>query len=88
MLGMKERTELAGVVSTAQLDSLQASASQLTTEQFFDIKQAYTDAFTEAMIVCCAIGGACFLVILGTFQKNVILDRVEVSPSEEKPATT
>ena len=68
ILGTKTRSELAGVVSAAQLADLAHSA--LTPEQYAAVRVAYTDAFREDMIVCCAVLVLGFLFALGVYRKN------------------
>jgi hypothetical protein len=72
ILGVKQRTQLldTGLVSPAQMQSLSESMRSLSTTQVFTIRQAYTDAFNETLVVCAIIAGIALLVTAGGFQKN------------------
>ncbi|MCJ1433471.1 hypothetical protein MMC27_002833 [Xylographa pallens] len=70
ILGVTERRELTGVVSPAQLASLQATAQTLSPVQLLTVRQAYSDAFSESLKVCAVVMAVCVVVTLGTFQRN------------------
>ncbi|MCJ1399791.1 hypothetical protein MMC11_002994 [Xylographa trunciseda] len=70
ILGVKERTELTGVVSQSQLASLQAAARTLSPAQLEAVRQAYSDAFGETLEVCAIVMGICVVVTLGIFQRH------------------
>jgi MFS family permease len=72
ILGVKQRKQLldTGLVSPTQMQSLFESMRSLSTTQVFTIRQAYTDAFNETLVVCAIITGIALLVTAGGFQKN------------------
>lgn len=72
ILGLRQRQELldTGLLSPAQLESLAESIPQLSLTQRFAIRQAYTDAFNETLIVCSVIGGVALLSTALAWQKH------------------
>ncbi|KAH8880614.1 major facilitator superfamily transporter [Thozetella sp. PMI_491] len=70
ILGVKTRSELAGVLTRDQLVDLAHSVATLTPEQHAAVRVAYTDAFREDMIICCAVLAASLFVSLGIYRKN------------------
>lgn len=71
ILGATTRSQLTGLVTPAQLSSLQASAKTLTEEQLHAIRQAYSDSFSEGMKVCAAVAAVCAVATLMTYRRNV-----------------
>jgi hypothetical protein len=63
-------SHLAGIVSNAELATLQTSAKTLTAEQLLAVRQTYADAFTEDMKVCAIVSGIGVLFTLCTFRRN------------------
>ena len=74
ILGVKERHQLLDTqaITPAQLNSLRDVAHTLSFQQIQSIRQAYTGAFDQSMIVCSVISGLCLVVTLGCWQKNPI----------------
>jgi hypothetical protein len=70
VLGVTQRRELAGVVTSAQLATLQVSAKQMTEAQLHSVRQAYSDAFAEEMRVCAIVSGVCVLAALATYRRS------------------
>jgi hypothetical protein len=70
ILGVKEHQQLVGIVTPAQLATLETSARTMTIAQLHAVRQAYSDSFSEAMTVCAAISGACVLATLLTYRKQ------------------
>ena len=72
ILGVRQRQQLleSGIVSPTQMESLSESMRHLAPEQVFAIRQAYTDAFNETLIVCSVIGSVALLVTAGGWQKH------------------
>lgn len=52
------------------LAHLASDPSALSPEQWGLIREVYTDALREDMIVCCAVLAAAMLVTLGVYRKN------------------
>ncbi|CAN9108701.1 unnamed protein product [Alternaria alternata] len=63
ILGVKQRQQLLDpmVVSAAQLESLAGSIRTLSPEKVLAIRQAYTDAFNETLVVCSVVSGVALL---------------------------
>lgn len=70
IMGITQRHELTGVISSSQLATLSSSAKILTSEQLHAVRQAYSDAFKEDLRVCAIIAGICFFVTLGAYRRN------------------
>lgn len=72
ILGVKQRHQLleTGIVSPTQLQSLRETMRHLSRQQVHTVRQAYTDAFNETLVVCAIIAGVCLVVTAGTWQKN------------------
>ena len=67
ILGVKQRTQLGGVVSSSALTS---GVKDLTATQLRAIRKAYNDSFTEAMMVCAIVAGVGILLTLGVYRRN------------------
>jgi hypothetical protein len=72
ILGVRQRQQLleTGLVSPKQMESLAEAMRSLSPAQVFAIRQAYTDAFKETLIVCSIISGVALLVTAGGFHKK------------------
>jgi MFS family permease len=72
ILGVRQRQQLleTGLVSPKQMESLAEALRSLPPAQVFAIRQAYTDAFNETLIICSIISGVALLVTAGGFQKK------------------
>lgn len=72
ILGVKQRHQLldAAVVTPEQLQSLRDVMRTMSFGQVYAVRQSYTDAFNETMVVCSVIAGVCLIVTAGCFQKN------------------
>jgi hypothetical protein len=72
ILGVRQRQQLleTGLVSPTQMGSLAEAMRSLSPAQVFAIRQAYTDAFNETLVVCSVIGGIALLVTIGGWQKH------------------
>jgi len=70
ILGTTERDQLGGIISSSQLDNLEAAAKTFTPVQGHAVRQAYSDAFRKDMIVATLIAGLNSLVVLGTYRRN------------------
>ncbi|EOO03912.1 putative mfs multidrug protein [Phaeoacremonium minimum UCRPA7] len=67
ILGVKQRTQLGGVVSSS---ALTGGTQDLTSTQLSAIRKAYNDAFTETMMVCAIVAGVGILLTLGVYRRN------------------
>lgn len=72
ILGVKQRQQLLDpmVVSAAQLESLAGSIRTLSPEKVLAIRQAYTDAFNETLVVCSVVSGVALLASLAAWRKQ------------------
>jgi hypothetical protein len=72
VLGVKQRQQLlsTGLVSPVELQSLAQSMHSFTAAQIFTIRQGYTDAFNETMVICATVSGIALLLTAGGFQKH------------------
>jgi hypothetical protein len=72
ILGLKQRQQLleTGLIAPSQLESLRDAMSKLTPAGSHAVRQAYTDAFNETLVVCSIMAGVSLLVTLGVWQKN------------------
>lgn len=70
ILGVKQRAELAGIVSQQQLASLSAGDSGLTPAQYDAVRQAYADAFTQDMKVSAIVVSIGLLFTFGVYRRN------------------
>ncbi|KAK3323565.1 major facilitator superfamily transporter [Cercophora scortea] len=70
ILGIKTRSALAGVVTDAELAGLGSKVSNLSPEQWTAIRTAYTDAFREDMIICCAVLALGTVCSMGVYRRN------------------
>lgn len=73
ILGVTQRRLLTGLVTEAQLASLQSAVATFTPVQLHAVRQAYTDdAFNETMWVCTAVSGVAIIAALCTYQTETI----------------
>lgn len=72
VLGVTQRHELAGIVSTFQIATLETATSTMTPEELQTVRQAYSDSFSESMMVCAIVGGACVLGSCLTWNRKKI----------------
>jgi hypothetical protein len=70
ILGNKTREQLAGILSPAQLASLQHSSMSLTETQAAAVRHAYADAFRDDMILAAAVSGAAILLTALAYRRN------------------
>jgi MFS family permease len=72
ILGVKQRQQLlsTGLVSPLEMQSLAESMHRLSSAQVLAIRQTYTDAFNETLIVCAIISGIALLITAAGFQKD------------------
>lgn len=72
ILGIKQRQKLleTGLLTPAQLQSLRNAMSSLSADQVHAVKQAFTDALNNTLVVCAIISGICLLVTIGCYQKD------------------
>lgn len=72
ILGIKERQTLleSGLLAPSQLQSLRDAMPTLSADEVHSVKQAFTDAFDDTLIVCSIISGVCVLVTLGCWRRN------------------
>ncbi|KAB8303027.1 hypothetical protein EYC80_004481 [Monilinia laxa] len=70
ILDLTRQHQLAGIVSSAQLASLESSSKSMTYTEINAVRQAYSDSFSEDMKVCAIVAGLCVQVTLGTWKKN------------------
>lgn len=70
ILGVKTRAQLTGVLTPEQMRGLAAVESSLTPAQYAAVRNAYTDALKEHMMVCCVILAVGFFLTLGVYRKN------------------
>ena len=70
ILGVTQRRELAGVVTPAQLLSLQSSARPLSPAQLQAVRQAYSDALDESLRGGAIVSGVCILITRGAYQRK------------------
>ncbi|KAF1843084.1 MFS multidrug transporter-like protein [Cucurbitaria berberidis CBS 394.84] len=72
ILGVKQRHQLldTALLNPRQLQSLADTMPHLSPVQHFAIRQAYTDAFNETLVVCSVISGIALLVTAGGWQKH------------------
>jgi uncharacterized protein (DUF2062 family) len=72
ILAVKQRQQLldTGLVTTEQLQSLREAMAKFTLDEVHAIRQAYTDGFDEALVVCSIVSGVSVMVTLGAYQKN------------------
>ncbi|KAF7918915.1 hypothetical protein EAE99_008640 [Botrytis elliptica] len=72
ILSLAQQTQLTGIVSPEQLASLEYSAKTMTYAQLHAVRQAYSDSFSEDMIVCAIVASVCVIVTIGTRKKNAV----------------
>lgn len=74
ILGVKQRQQLLDTapLNLVQLQSLADSMPHLSPAQNFAIRQAYTDAFNETLVVCSVISGVALLATAGGWQKHPV----------------
>ena len=72
ILGVKQRRQLLDpmVVSVAQLGSLADSMRTLSPDAALAVRQAYTDAFNETLVVCSIVSGVALLASLAAWRKQ------------------
>ncbi|KAF1968563.1 MFS multidrug transporter-like protein [Bimuria novae-zelandiae CBS 107.79] len=72
ILGIKQRQQLlgTGLLTPSQLQSLRDTMSSLAPDAIVAVKQAYTDAFDDVLVVCSIISGVCLLVTIGCWQRS------------------
>jgi hypothetical protein len=72
ILATKQRQRLleTGLLAPTQLQSLRNVISSLSADEIHAVKQAYTDAFDDTLVVCSIISGVCVLVTLGCWRRN------------------
>jgi MFS family permease len=72
ILSVRQRQQLldTGLLNLVQLESLADSMRNLPAEQNFAVRQAYTDAFNETLVVCSVISGVALLATTGAWQKH------------------
>ncbi|ORX96601.1 MFS multidrug transporter-like protein [Clohesyomyces aquaticus] len=72
ILGVKQRQKLleTGIVSPRELDALRDNMPKLSSQQVHEVRQAYTEAFNESLVVCSILAGVCIVVTAGCWQKN------------------
>ncbi|GAB7355871.1 hypothetical protein MBLNU459_g6527t1 [Dothideomycetes sp. NU459] len=70
ILGSVERRRLAGVVSEAQLASLQSSVETLSAAQYAAVRTAYADAFDGTLRATAIVACVGLLVTFGTYQRH------------------
>ncbi len=70
ILGSKTRAMEGGNVPPEALANLTSDPSALSPEQWATIRQVYTAALREDMIVCCGVLAAAMVVTLGVYQRN------------------
>lgn len=74
ILGVKQRQQLldTALLNLVQLQSLADSMPHLSPAQNFAIRQAYTDAFNETLVVSSVISGVALLATAGGWQKHPV----------------
>lgn len=72
ILGVRQRQKLldTGLVSPIELQTLAQSLHTMSSTQAFAIRQAYTEAFNETMVVCAVISGAALIITAGAFRRS------------------
>ncbi|KAK7193662.1 hypothetical protein DPSP01_000219 [Paraphaeosphaeria sporulosa] len=72
ILSIKQRQMLleSGLLTPSQLQSLRNAMSTLSAGEVRVVKQAYTDAFDETLVVCSIFSGLCVLVALGSWRRH------------------
>jgi MFS family permease len=72
VLGAKQRQQLLDtmLVSPVELQSLAQAMHSFTAAQIFAVRQGYTDAFNETMVICAIISGIALLITAGGFRKH------------------
>ncbi|KAF1835588.1 MFS multidrug transporter-like protein [Decorospora gaudefroyi] len=72
ILGVRQRQQLldTGLLSPVQLESLAESMKDAPPAHHFAIREAYSDAFNEALVVCSVIAGVALLATAAGWQKN------------------
>ncbi|CAN9202586.1 unnamed protein product [Alternaria sp. RS040] len=72
ILGVKQRRQLLDlmVVSVAQLGSLADSMRTLSPDAALAVRQTYTDAFNETLVVCSIVSGVDLLASLAAWRKQ------------------
>ena len=70
ILGVQQRSRLAGIASEEDLSSLKSFAGRATPAQWQAVRETYAESFNESMRVCAIISGVCILITLGTFRKK------------------
>jgi hypothetical protein len=74
ILGIKQRQQLleTGMLKPSQIQSLREAMSHFTPDQIHMVKQAYTDAFDETLVVCSIIAGLSVIITTGCWKKNPV----------------
>ncbi|RDL41063.1 MFS multidrug transporter-like protein [Venustampulla echinocandica] len=67
-----QRRDLSGIITEQQLASLQDSAKNMTPEQLFAVRKAYSDSFSLSLKVCAALAGAGALATFMTWQRRPV----------------
>lgn len=70
VLGVKTNSELAKVLSPEQLAHLASAMSNLAPAQKEAVRQAYTEALRQDMIICCAVMGLGLIFTLGVYSRT------------------
>ncbi|KAG9194836.1 hypothetical protein G6011_04871 [Alternaria panax] len=72
ILGVRQRRQLLDpmIVSAAQLESLAESVHNLPPDAVLAVRQAYTDAFNETLVVCSFVSGVALLASLAAWRKK------------------
>ena len=68
--GTVERRELGGTITPDDLALLATAGGRSDSGRVEDLRQAFTDAFNESMVVCAIIAGVCVAVNLFTFRRD------------------
>jgi MFS family permease len=79
ILGIKQRQQLLNpmVLDGAQLESLRESLQTLSPAGVVAVRQAYTDAFNETLVVCAVISGIALLATFAAWRKHPTVMRTE-----------
>ena len=68
--GAVEQRELGSTVTVGDLAVLSTAAGHSDTGKAAQLRQVFTDAFNESMVVCSGIAAVCFAITLMTYQRN------------------
>ena len=77
--------ELGGTLTPDDLALLSSTAGHSDTKSVETLRQAFTDAFNESMVVCAIIAGVCVLVGLFLYKRNAAtpMERREMNLVQE-----